>query len=129
MAGAASECLEDVLDRSRAWEVALPALKDAGFLRRDYQRPSVDEEVKALQQMMLQEHPPREEAEPAVPISKRKGDDAEQFSGLRENPSFYNGSVLNDPSFFQGPSHKRKCLSPRQWWSARVTSCSTVHAE
>ena len=84
MAGAASECLEDVLDRSRAWEVALPALKDAGFLRRDYQRPSVDEEVRALQQMMLQEHPPREEAEPAVPVSKRKGDDAEQFSGFRE---------------------------------------------
>ena len=84
MAGAARDCLEDVLDRSRAWEVALPALKDAGFLRREYQRPSVDEEVKALQQMMLQEHPPREEAEPAVSVSKRKGDDVEQFSGLRK---------------------------------------------
>ena len=73
LSGSASKCLEDVLDHHMSWGVALPALKNAGLLRSDYQRPTVDEGVKALREMALRDHPPREESESKESGSKRKG--------------------------------------------------------
>ena len=107
LSGSASKCLEDVLDHHMSWGVALPALKDAGLLCSDYQRPTVDEEVKALREMALRDHPQREESESKESGSKRKG--ARPYSIHSENSTLFKDFCLYHSDFpFTGSKPQKK---------------------